>query len=130
MWVQVPVAPPQAIFPSLFVNVSTSTLRRLDIYRHYMYSIPMQITWDPKKAETNLRKHRVCFSDAETVLYDPMALTLREQGSSGEQRFVTVGSDAIGRQVVVVYTYHRDSIRLISARRATPSERRQYEEGI
>ena len=69
-----------------------------------MYSIPMQITWDPKKAETNLRKHRVRFSDAETVLYDLMALTLREQGRSGEQRFVTVGSDAIGRLVVVVYT--------------------------
>jgi len=90
----------------------------------------MQITWNAKKAETNLRKHRVRFSDAETVLYDPMALTLREQGKSGEQRFVTVGSDAIGRLVIVVYTYRRDSIRLISARRATPSERRQYEEGI
>ena len=90
----------------------------------------MQITWDPKKAETNLQKHRVRFSDAETALYDPMALTLREQGGSGEQRFVTVGSDAIGRLVVVVYTYRRDSIRLISARSATPSERRQYEEGI
>ena len=90
----------------------------------------MQITWDPKKAETNFRKHKVRFSDAETVLYDPMALTLKEQGVSGEQRFVTVGSDAIGRIVVVVYTYRRDRIRLISARKATPSERRQYEEGI
>ena len=90
----------------------------------------MQITWDPKKAETNLRKHNVRFSDAEAVLYDPMALTLKEQGVSGEQRFVTVGTDAIGRVVVAVYTYHRDSIRLISARKATSSERRQYEEGI
>jgi uncharacterized protein len=59
-----------------------------------------------------------------------MALTLQEQSISGERRFVTVGSDAIGRIVVVVYTYRQDSIRLISARRATPSERRQYEEGI
>jgi len=90
----------------------------------------MEITWDPKKAETNFRKHKVRFSDAETVLYDPMALTLEEQGISGEQRFVTVGSDAIGRIVVVVYTYRGHSLRLISARKATPSERRQYEEGI
>ncbi len=86
--------------------------------------------WDPRKAETNFLKHKVRFSDAETVLYDPMALTLQEQGVSGEQRFVTVGADSIGRIIVVVYTYRHDGIRLISARRATPSERRQYEKGI
>ena len=66
----------------------------------------------------------------ETVFYDSMALTLQEQYVSGEQRFVTVGADAIGRIVLVVYTYREDSVRLISARRATPSERREYEEGI
>ena len=90
----------------------------------------MQITWDPRKAETNFRKHKVRFSDAETVLYDPMALTFKEQGVSGEQRFVTIGTDSIGRTIIVVYTYRQHSVRLISARRATPSERRQYEEGI
>ena len=90
----------------------------------------MRISWDPKKAETNFRKHKVRFSDAESVLFDPLALTLEEQNVSREQRFVTLGIDAIGRIVVVVYTEVHEGIRLISARRATPSERRQYEEGI
>ena len=95
-----------------------------------MYYHSMRISWDPKKAETNFRKHKVRFSDAEAVLFDPLALTLEEQSVSGEQRLVTLGADAIGRIVVVVYSERQDGIRLISARKAMPSERRQYEEGI
>lgn len=87
-------------------------------------------SWDPQKAETNLKKHRIRFSDAETVLFDPMALTIEDQDVEGERRFVSVGSDALGRVLVVVYTYREDAIRLISARRATPTERKYYEEGI
>jgi len=64
------------------------------------------------------------------ALYDPYAMTLEEQVIEGEQRFVTVGSDALGRIVVVVYSYRADTIRLISAKKATPSQRRQYEKGI
>lgn len=90
----------------------------------------MKITWDPQKAKTNLKKHKVRFSDAETVLFDPMALTIEDQDVEGERRFVSVGSDAFGRVLVVVYTYREDAIRLISARRATPTERKYYEEGI
>jgi hypothetical protein len=48
----------------------------------------MKITWDPEKAESNFRKHKVRFSDAEAALYDPMALTLEHQVVAGEQRFV------------------------------------------
>ncbi len=87
----------------------------------------MQIIWDPDKAEINFKKHRVRFSDAELVLYDPFAMTLEEQVREGEQRFVTVGTDAVGRIVVVVYSYRADAIRLISAKKATPSQRKQYE---
>ena len=90
----------------------------------------MKVTWDPQKAETNLKKHRIRFSDAETVLFDPMALTIEDQDVEGERRFVSVGSNALGRVLVVVYTYREDAIRLISARRATPTERKYYEEGI
>lgn len=90
----------------------------------------MKVTWDPQKAERNLKKHRIRFSDAETVLFDPMALTIEDQDVEGERRFVSVGSDALGRVLVVVYTYREDAIRLISARRATPTERKYYEEGI
>lgn len=90
----------------------------------------MQVTWDPNKAESNIKKHGIRFSDAELVLYDPFALSLEEQVISAEQRFVSIGSDALGRIIVIVYSYRADTIRLISARKATPSERRQYEKRI
>ena len=90
----------------------------------------MKITWDPAKAESNFRKHKISFSDAEAVLFDPMALTVEDETSEGEDRFVSVGADALNRVVVVVYTYRGDDIRLISARRATRRERKAYEEGI
>ena len=88
----------------------------------------MTIVWDVKKATANIQNHGVEFSHAATVLDDPMAVTL-EDTRHGEQRFVTVGSDLLGRVLVVVYTYSgEDEIRLISARKATPKERRIYEE--
>ena len=90
----------------------------------------MRITWDPQKAEINFIKHKIRFSDAELALYDTYAMTLEEQVIEGEQRFVTVGSDALGRIVMVVYSYRADTIRLISAKKATPSQRKQYEKGI
>lgn len=90
----------------------------------------MKVIWDPAKARVNLRKHRVHFSDAEAVLFDPLALTIGEQDVDGERRFVTLGSDATGQVLVVVYTYRGETIRLISARKATPGERKGYEEGI
>jgi uncharacterized DUF497 family protein len=93
-------------------------------------SFAMDITWDPKKAEINFKKHGIRFSDAEMVLYDPFAMTLEEHVVAGEQRFVTVGSDAVGRIIAVVYSYRADTIRLISARKATTTERKQYEKGI
>ena len=64
------------------------------------------------------------------ALYDPFAMTLEEQIVAAQQRFVSIGSDAVGRVIVIVYSYRADTIRLISARKATPSERKQYEKGI
>lgn len=90
----------------------------------------MDVVWDPEKARENLKKHGVRFSDAETVLFDPSALTREDMESEGEQRFVTVGMDTLGHILVVVYTYRGEDIRLISARFATKRERMQYEEGI
>ena len=90
----------------------------------------MDVTWDPKKADTNFRKHKIRFSDAEAVLYDPIALTIEGQDAEQEKRFVSVGSDTLGRILVVVYTYRGDKIRIISARRATAKEREYYEKGI
>jgi len=95
-----------------------------------MHNLYMDINWDPKKAETNYRKHKIRFSDAETVLFDPMALTVDDLDVDQEKRCVTIGSDALGRVLVVVYTYRADSIRIISARKATSKERKYYEKGI
>jgi len=90
----------------------------------------MEIRWDPQKAEANFRKHKIRFSDAESVLFDPMTLTIEDQIIDQEQRFLSVGSDVLGRILVIVYTYTGDTIRLISARKATPKERKYYEKGI
>ena len=90
----------------------------------------MRITWDPNKAEINFKKHRIRFSDAEAVLFDPFAMTLEDHDVASEKRYVTVGSDVVGRIIAIVYSYRADTIRLISARKATPTERKQYEKGI
>ena len=74
----------------------------------------LEIRWDPQKAEANYRKHRIRFSNAETVLFDPMTLTIEDQIIDQEQRFLSVGSDAFGRILVIVYAYHGDTIRLTS----------------
>ncbi len=95
-----------------------------------MHNTIMDAIWDPKKADTNFRKHKIRFSDAEAVLFDPLALTIEDQGIKQERRFVSVGSDTLGRILVVVYTYRRETIRIISARRATSKERKYYEKGI
>jgi hypothetical protein len=86
--------------------------------------------WDHKKALENERKHSVRFSDVEPVFFDPHAITIEDDSSKLEERFVTIGSDGFGHILVVVYTYRGDEIRLISARSATPHEEKTYEEGI
>jgi len=90
----------------------------------------MRISFDPNKAAANYRKHGIRFSDAETVLFDPMALTREDCAAEGEQRLVSVGEDGMGRLLVVVFTCREEEIRLISARKATAKERECYENGI
>ena len=70
------------------------------------------------------------FSTPRAVLYDPNGITRENDRAEGEQRFVTVGLDSLGRALVVAYTYRGDTIRIISARRATRNEVRAYERGI
>ena len=95
-----------------------------------MHNRIADITWDSEKAEANFRKHRIRFSDAELVLFDPLALTIEDEIIEQEQRFASVGFDALGRIVVVIYTYSGDTIRIITARRATSKERKHYEKRI
>ena len=78
------------------------------------------------KARSNLQKHGVDFADAATALHDEMAITIPDDDPD-EERFVTLASDALGRVLVVVYTWRGPRARLISARASTPRERRAYE---
>ena len=86
----------------------------------------MSVAWDSQKAAANLQKHGVDFADAATVLEDDDAVTVRDLLTGDETRYLTLGIDALGRLLVVVYTWRGDSVRLISARPATARERRQY----
>jgi len=86
----------------------------------------MSYIWDRRKAEENLKKHGIHFADAVSALFDDLALTI-EDAESSESRWVTVGMDHFGRILVVVFTWRDDEVRLISARKATPGERKQYE---
>jgi len=87
----------------------------------------MSVEWDSRKAAANLQKHAVDFADAVTALEDDRAVTVRDVLSVNEARHLTLGMDALGRVLVVVYAWRGDDVRLISARPATPRERRQYE---
>lgn len=87
----------------------------------------MDLEWDPKKAAANLRRHGIDFADAATALHDEFAITVVDD-DLGEDRYVTVGVDALGRIVVVVFTWRASRIRLVSARRANAGERSRYEE--
>jgi len=89
----------------------------------------VDVEWDPVKARSNLRKHGVAFADAVSALEDERALTIRDP-TEEEERWVTLASDAFGCVMAVVYTWRGDRLRLISARKATPAERAQYEEGL
>lgn len=82
--------------------------------------------WDAAKAAENLRKHGVDFADAATALSDDLALTIPDE-HSGEERMVSLAMDALGRVLVVVYTWRDETVRLISARKASRAERKQYE---
>lgn len=86
----------------------------------------MKLEWDRRKQHENLCKHGVEFADAVAVLEDPGAITV-EDTEHDEQRFVTLGMDAIGRVLVVVYSYPGpDRVRIISARKADRTECRHY----
>jgi uncharacterized DUF497 family protein len=81
----------------------------------------MSCEWDPRKDESNFRKHGVRFAEAEPVFAD-------DESDPQEQRFVSIGTGVKGRVLAVVYCYRGSKIRIISARPAEARETRQYEE--
>lgn len=90
----------------------------------------MEFEWDPEKAEANLGRHGVAFTEAMTVFGDPLEVTIPDVlHSDGELRFLSLGMSQAGRLLVVAYTEREGRVRIISARVATPRERRDYESG-
>ncbi len=89
----------------------------------------MQFEWDEEKAEINLKKHKIGFQEAKSVFGDPFSITIDDPDhSKKEQRFIDIGSSASGKLLVIVYTERGNKLRIISCRKATPIERRKYEE--
>ncbi|MCI0589925.1 MAG: BrnT family toxin [Planctomycetes bacterium] len=89
----------------------------------------LRFAWDARKAARNLRKHGVSFEEARTAFTDEGALVLPDPAHSGdEERFVLLGLSERLRLLVVVHTLREngDTLRLVSARKATSRERRQY----
>jgi uncharacterized protein len=87
----------------------------------------MRYQWDKDKAATNLSKHGIDFADAVSVFSDDLAITTQDERFD-EERFITIGMDVFGQVLVLVYTFRGNQIRVISARKATRRERKQYEE--
>ena len=89
-----------------------------------------EFEWDPVKAASNQKKHRVSFVEAATVFFDPLSITIADpRHSIDEKRFVITGLSYQRRALVVVHVDRGDRIRIISARPATPAERENYESG-
>lgn len=90
----------------------------------------LEFEWHAGKARVNLKKHGVGFEEATTVFADPLSVTIADpEHSTEEDRLILLGSSIRQRLLVVVFTERGTSIRIISARRATRNETRDYEEG-
>ena len=90
----------------------------------------LRFEWDSRKSAANKRKHGVSFEEAQTVFYDDRAILIEDDEDDEEDRFVLLGISAALRMLVVCHCYReKDSvIRIISARKANRTERRDYEQ--
>jgi uncharacterized DUF497 family protein len=90
----------------------------------------VEFEWDPDKEQSNIEKHGVDFTEAATVLGNPLELTISDPDHSvGEFRFLSIAHSSLNRILVVSYTEREERIRIINARTASLKERRQYESG-
>ncbi|MCC6300924.1 MAG: BrnT family toxin [Anaerolineales bacterium] len=87
-----------------------------------------EFEWDDEKAESNLKKHDVSFDEAATIFNDPNIATLTDPDHSmDEERYVSLGMSVMMRLLSVSHTYRNERIRIINARKATSSEKKNYE---
>ena len=94
----------------------------------------MLFEWDHKKSISNIKKHSISFELAASIFDDPLHLSVLDEKRHSEERWITLGQSATGELLVVIHTYketlEHEIIRIISARKATKKETKQYEEGI
>ena len=97
--------------------------------RNHGVELALEFEWDPRKAAANLTKHAISFEEAATVFGDPFGLIVGDpRHSHGEERFALLGLSKDRHLLAVMYAERGKAIRIISARRATRNERRDYEE--
>jgi uncharacterized DUF497 family protein len=90
----------------------------------------MEFEWDPVKVTANLAKHGVSFDEAKTAFKDPLYVDFYDPDHSDqEHRYILIGESQQSRLLMVSYTERDDTIRIISSREVTPTERKEYEEG-
>jgi uncharacterized DUF497 family protein len=88
----------------------------------------MIFEWDDNKSKANVKNHKISFEEARSVFSDPLSITVADpEHSETEYRFIDIGMSEQRRLLVVSYTERGRNIRIISARRALPVERRYYE---
>ena len=110
-----------------FVNLLQQLGRASCVYIQLCVCLDVSFEWDERKARANVQKQqRVDFADAVAVFEDGAAVTIPDADSTEEERWITIGTDAFGRLLVVVYTWRGTNIRLISARLATRRERIEH----
>ncbi|WP_211232819.1 BrnT family toxin [Desulfatirhabdium butyrativorans] len=91
--------------------------------------MPLKFDWNPKKAQKNIEKHGVSFDEAATVFSDPLSMTYDDPDHSYEEnRYIIIGLSSRSELLFVSHSESEDTIRIISARRLTRKERKQYEQ--
>jgi len=85
--------------------------------------------WDEFKAQLNIKKHGISFDEAKTVFNDENSITIDDPyHSSEEERYINIGRSENGNILIVIYTERGDNLRIISARKATTAEKKEYEQ--
>ncbi len=91
----------------------------------------IKVVWSEKKNRQNVRKHKVDFDEAKSIFDDPLQISLNDPDHSFyEWLFITIGLSENNRLLIVAHTFRDDKIRIITARKPTRRERKDYEEGV
>jgi len=89
----------------------------------------IKITWSEKKNRQNIRKHKIDFNEAKTIFNDPLQITTDDPDHSfNERRYITIAVSKQNRLLIIAHTFGNDKIRIITARKPTRSERKNYED--